>query len=52
MINIPRFTAVKLEDQVKELKKALVDVVKQANLEISVLRKKIESKEEHSNGNR
>ena len=42
MIDIPRLSATKPDEQIKELKLALVSVVKQANLEISMLNKKIE----------
>lgn len=42
MINIPRLTATKPEEQIKELRHALVMVIKQANLEISVLNRKLE----------
>ena len=41
MIQLPRFTATTPAEQIKELKSALTAVVKQANLEISMLNKKI-----------
>lgn len=51
MITQPRFTNLGTpESQIQELRAALVDVVKQANLEISMLKKKI-YEEGKNNGN-
>lgn len=40
-INIPRFTAITPEEQIEELKKALVKVVNESNAEIQRLERKI-----------
>lgn len=40
-INIPRFTATKPDEQVKELQKALVAIVNDSNAEIQRLERKI-----------
>lgn len=50
MIQLPRFTATTPAEQNKELRAALVSVIKQANLEISTLNKKLKDMEAKVNG--